>query len=55
MLSPHTVEEEYKLRVSKNKGMMILGPKRDDVIDEWKKFHNENLKICPIYLLFLTS
>jgi hypothetical protein len=39
-----TLNEEHRLWVSKNKVLRrIFGPKRDEVIGGWRKWHNENL------------
>jgi hypothetical protein len=39
-----TVREEHKLRVFENRVLRrIFGPKRDDVMGEWRKLHNEEL------------
>ena len=39
-----TLKEEHRLRVSENRVMRrIFGPKRDEVIGEWRKQHNEEL------------
>jgi hypothetical protein len=31
------------LRVSENKALRIFGPKRDEVVGEWKELHTEEL------------
>ena len=39
-----TLREESRLRVSENRVLRrIFGPKRDVVIGEWRKLHNEEL------------
>jgi hypothetical protein len=39
-----TVREEHKLRVFENRVLSrIFGPKRDGVMGEWRKLHNEEL------------
>ena len=39
-----TLREERKLRVFENRVLRrIFGPKRDGVIGEWRKLHNEEL------------
>ena len=39
-----TLREERRLRVFENRVLRrIFGPKRDEVIGEWRKFHNEEL------------
>jgi hypothetical protein len=39
-----TLREEYKPRVFENRVLRrILGPKRDEVTQEWKKLYNEEL------------
>jgi hypothetical protein len=41
-----TLREENKLRVFENRVLRrIFGPKRDEVIGEWRKLHNEELQI----------
>jgi hypothetical protein len=40
-----TLREESRLRVSENRVLRrIFGPKRDKVIGEWMKVHNEELQ-----------
>jgi len=39
-----TLREERRLKVSENRVLRrIFGPKRDEVIGEWRKLHNEEL------------
>jgi hypothetical protein len=39
-----TLREEHRLRVFENRVLRrIFGPKRDEVIGEWRKLHNEEL------------
>jgi hypothetical protein len=39
-----TLREEHRLRVSENRVLRgIFGPKRDEVMGEWRKLHNEEL------------
>jgi hypothetical protein len=39
-----TLREEHRLRVFENRVLRkIFGPKRDDVTEEWKRLHNEEL------------
>jgi hypothetical protein len=39
-----TLREEYRLRVFENRVLRgIFGPKRDEVIGDWRKLHNEEL------------
>jgi hypothetical protein len=39
-----TVREEHRLRVFDKRVLRrIFGPKRDEVIEEWRKLHNEEL------------
>jgi hypothetical protein len=39
-----TVREEHKLRVFENRVLRrIFGPKRDRVMEGWRKLHNEEL------------
>ena len=37
------IEEERKLRVFENRVLRIFGPKRDEVTEEWRKLHSEEL------------
>jgi hypothetical protein len=40
----HTLREKHRLRVFENRVLRrIFGPKRDEVTDEWRKLHNEEL------------
>ena len=40
------LREERRLRVFENRVLRrIFGPKRDDVIGEWRKLHNEELNV----------
>ena len=40
----HTLREERRLRVFENRVFRrIFGPKRDEVIREWRKLHNKGL------------
>jgi hypothetical protein len=39
-----TLREEHGLRVFENRVLRrIFGPKRDDVMGDWRKLHNEEL------------
>jgi hypothetical protein len=39
-----TMREECRMKVFENKVMRrIFGPKRDEVMEEWRKLHNEEL------------
>jgi hypothetical protein len=38
-----TLREERRLRAFENRVLRIFGPKRDEVILEWRKLHNEEL------------
>jgi len=39
-----TLREEHRLRVFQNRVLRrIFGPKRDEVTEEWRKLHNEEL------------
>jgi hypothetical protein len=39
-----TLREEYRLRVFDSRVLRkIFGPKRDEVIGEWRRLHNEEL------------
>jgi hypothetical protein len=41
-----TLREEHRLRVLENRVLRrISGPKRDEVTEEWRKLHNEELQI----------
>jgi hypothetical protein len=37
------MREERRLRVSENSVLGIFGPRRDEVIGDWRKLHNEEL------------
>jgi hypothetical protein len=40
-----TLREEPRLRVFENRVLRrIFGPKRDEVMGEWRKLHNEELR-----------
>jgi hypothetical protein len=40
------LRDERRLRVFENRVLRrIFGPKRDEVTDEWRKLHNEELNI----------
>jgi hypothetical protein len=42
---PLTLREEHRLRVFENRVLRrIIGPKRDEVTEEWRKLHNEELR-----------
>jgi hypothetical protein len=34
---------ERKLRLLENKVLRIFGPRRDEVTEDWRKLHNEEL------------
>ena len=39
-----TLREERRLRVFENRVLRrVFGPKRDEVTEEWRKLHNEEL------------
>jgi hypothetical protein len=39
-----TPKEEHRLRMFENRVLReILGPKRDEVTEDWRKLHNEEL------------
>jgi hypothetical protein len=41
-----TLREERRLRVFENRVLKrIIGPKRDELTEEWRKLHNEELYI----------
>jgi hypothetical protein len=43
-----TLKEEHRLRVFENRVLRrIFGPKRDEVMGEWRRLHNEEL--CDLY------
>jgi hypothetical protein len=45
-----TLREEHKLRLFENRVLRrIFEPKRDEVMGEWRKLHNEELHIIPRY------
>jgi len=38
------LREEHRLRVFENRALrMIFGPKRDEVTEDWRKLHSEEL------------
>jgi hypothetical protein len=39
-----TLREEQRLGVFENRVLRIFGPKRDEVTEEWRKLHNEELR-----------
>jgi hypothetical protein len=40
-----TLREEHRLRVFENRVLRrIFGPERDEVMGEWRKLHNEELR-----------
>jgi hypothetical protein len=40
-----TLSEEHRLRVFENRVLRrIFGPKRDEMIGEWRRLHNEELR-----------
>jgi hypothetical protein len=39
-----TSREEHRLRVFENRVLRIFGLKRDEVMGEWRKLHNEELR-----------
>jgi hypothetical protein len=42
-----TLREEHRVIVLENRVLRrIFGPKRDDVMGEWRKLHNESFIIC---------
>jgi hypothetical protein len=38
-----TLTDEHRLRVFENRVLRIFGPKRDEVMGNWRKRHNEKL------------
>jgi hypothetical protein len=45
-----TLREEHRLRVVKNTVLRrIFGPKREEVTGEWRRLHNEELKLITNY------
>jgi hypothetical protein len=46
------LKEERRLRVFENRVLRrIFGPKRDEVTEEWRKLHNEELNVYS-YLVY---
>ena len=44
MVAQLTLREERRMKVFENKVLRrMFGPKRDEVTDEWRKLHNEEL------------
>jgi len=37
------MRKERRLRVFENRVLRVFGPKRDEVTEEWRKLHNEEL------------
>ena len=37
------MREEHRLRLFENRALRTFGPKMDEVIEEWRKLHNEGL------------
>ena len=49
-----TLREERRLRVFENRVLRrIFVPKRNEVIGEWKKLHNEELNTMKKFISFL--
>jgi hypothetical protein len=44
-----TLREERRLRVFENRVLIIFWPKRDELTEEWRKLHNEELMFCIPY------
>jgi hypothetical protein len=45
-----TLREEHRLRVFENRVLRrIFGPKRDEVMGEWRKLLSEELLLIPRY------
>jgi hypothetical protein len=48
-----TLREEHRLRVFENRVLRrIFGAKSDEVTEEWRRLHNEELMICTHQILF---
>jgi hypothetical protein len=44
-----TLKEEHRLRVFENRMLRrIFESRRDEVMGEWKKLHNEDLRVCTL-------
>jgi hypothetical protein len=56
---PLTLREKHGLRVFENRVLRrIFGPRRDEVIGEWRKLHNEELRdlyISPSIIRIIKS
>ena len=39
----HTVRKDHRLRVFENRLLRRIGPKRDEVTEEWRKLYNKEL------------
>jgi hypothetical protein len=37
------LREKLRLRLFENRVLRVIGPKRDEVKEEWRKVHNEEL------------
>jgi hypothetical protein len=45
-----TLREENRLKVFENRVLRrIFGPKRDEVMGEWRKLHNDNEELRDVY------
>jgi hypothetical protein len=50
------LREECRLRVFENKVLRrIFGPKRDEVIGEWRRLHNSELYVCSLHQKLLSG
>jgi hypothetical protein len=49
-----TLREEHRLRVFENRVLRgLFGPKRDEVMGEWRKLHNGELHVCAHHQILL--
>jgi hypothetical protein len=44
----HTLKEEHRLRVFENRMMRKFGPKREEMVEGWKRLHN--VYVCMLYV-----
>ena len=50
-----TLREECTQRVSENRVLRILGPKKDEVTGEWRTLCTGELQICTLHLILFRS
>jgi hypothetical protein len=51
-----TLREEHRLRVFENRVLRrIFGPKREEVVGDWGRLHNEELHNCTLHRILLSD